>query len=159
MSHLSVSFSGEGGGMEWNQVHCWGYCWPIVPAPHDDECGAVSRGNQSIQRKPAPMPLYPPQIPHDLTQAAAVESQWLTAWAMAWQFHCLVICLSISVHFLNAFTVTEFWRNLLWVLLLNSISKLYFWSMSVPSSAKVKNGVLPPLPYICLCTAQVYFYL
>jgi hypothetical protein len=50
----------------------------------DDECGTaggmrIGRGNQSTRRKPAPVPLYPPQIPHDLTwtrtRAAAVGSQ------------------------------------------------------------------------------------
>jgi hypothetical protein len=62
----------------------------------DGDCGAIGggwggtigRGNWSTQRKPAPVSLCPPQIPHDLTQArtwsAAVGSQWLTAWAMAW---------------------------------------------------------------------------
>jgi hypothetical protein len=58
----------------------------------DDDYGAVGgmrigRGNRSTRRKPAPVPLCPPQIPHDLiwdwTRAAAVESQRLTAWAMA----------------------------------------------------------------------------
>jgi hypothetical protein len=48
----------------------------------DDECGAVSgmrigKGNRSTRRKPAPVPLSPPQIPHELTwnrtRAAAVE--------------------------------------------------------------------------------------
>jgi hypothetical protein len=48
--------------------------WPIVPAPDDDECGAVGgirigRGNRSTHRKPTPVPLCPPQIPHDLTWA------------------------------------------------------------------------------------------
>jgi hypothetical protein len=51
--------------------------WPIVPAldnedDDDDECGAVGgmrigRGNHSTRRKPAPVPLCPPQIPRDLT--------------------------------------------------------------------------------------------
>jgi hypothetical protein len=58
----------------------------------DDDYGAVGRmrigrGNRSIRRKPASVPLCPPQIPHDLTwdrtRAAAVGSQRLTAWAMA----------------------------------------------------------------------------
>jgi hypothetical protein len=58
----------------------------------EGDCGAVGgmkigRGNQSTLRKPAPVPLCPPQIPHDQTQArtraAAVRSQRLTAWAMA----------------------------------------------------------------------------
>jgi hypothetical protein len=58
----------------------------------DDDYGAVGRmrtgrGNRSTGRKPAPVPLYPPQIPHDLTwdrtRAAAVRSQRLTAWAMS----------------------------------------------------------------------------
>jgi hypothetical protein len=51
-------------------------------------CGAIGgmkigRGNRSTWRKPAPMPLCPPQIPHDLTRAAAVGNRRLTAWAMA----------------------------------------------------------------------------
>jgi hypothetical protein len=43
----------------------------------------IGRGNRSTQRKPAPTPLYPLQIPHDQnrarTRAAAVGSQRLTA--------------------------------------------------------------------------------
>jgi hypothetical protein len=58
----------------------------------DDECGAVGgisigRGSRSTRRKPAPVPLCIPQIPHDLswarTRAAAMGSMRLTAWAMA----------------------------------------------------------------------------
>jgi hypothetical protein len=58
----------------------------------DGDCGAIGwmkigKGNQSTRRKPAPVPLCPPQMPHDLTRArnraAAVRSQRLTAWAMA----------------------------------------------------------------------------
>jgi hypothetical protein len=58
----------------------------------DDECVAVggikiSRGNESTRRKPVPMPLSLPQIPHDLSQArtraAAVGTRRLTAWDMA----------------------------------------------------------------------------
>jgi hypothetical protein len=58
----------------------------------DDECGAVGgvkigRANRSIRRKPAPVPLCPPKIPHDLTWAgirvAAVGNRRLTAWAIA----------------------------------------------------------------------------
>jgi hypothetical protein len=59
---------------------------------NDDDYGAVGgmridRGNRSTRRKPSPVPLCPPQIPHDLTwdrtRAAAVESQRLNDWAMA----------------------------------------------------------------------------
>jgi hypothetical protein len=58
----------------------------------DGDCGKIGgiklgRGNRSTRRKPAPAPLYAPQIPHDQTRArtraAAVGSQRLTAWAMA----------------------------------------------------------------------------
>jgi hypothetical protein len=58
----------------------------------EGDCGAfggmkIGRGNRSTQRKPAPAPLCPPQIPldqtRDRTQGAAVGSQRLTAWAMA----------------------------------------------------------------------------
>jgi hypothetical protein len=41
---------------------------PIVPAPGDYDgeiCGMmIGRGNRSTRRKPAPVPLCPPQIPH-----------------------------------------------------------------------------------------------
>jgi hypothetical protein len=66
-------------------------CWSTVPAP-DDEYGAfggmrICRGNQSTRRKPATVPLCPPQTPHDLTwdrtRAAAVGSRRLTACAVA----------------------------------------------------------------------------
>jgi hypothetical protein len=60
------------------------------PRMRDDECWVaggvrIDRGNRSTRRKPAPVPLCPPQIPHDLTLArtAAVGSRRLTAWAMA----------------------------------------------------------------------------
>jgi hypothetical protein len=52
---------------------------------NDDDCGAIcemlGRGNPSIRRKPAPVPLYPSEIPHDLSGArirvAAVGSRRL----------------------------------------------------------------------------------
>jgi hypothetical protein len=47
--------------------------WPIVPAPGDCEDGEFGGmndgGNRSTRRKPAPTPLYPPQIPRDQTLA------------------------------------------------------------------------------------------
>jgi hypothetical protein len=58
----------------------------------DVDCGAIGgmkigRGNWNTRRKPAPLSLCPPEIPHDLTRArtpaAAVGSDNLTAWAMA----------------------------------------------------------------------------
>jgi hypothetical protein len=61
--------------------------WPIVPAPGDYDDGEfggmkIGKGNRSTQRKLAPAPLCPPQIPLDQTQdrtrAAAVGSQRLT---------------------------------------------------------------------------------
>jgi hypothetical protein len=59
---------------------------PIVPAlgDYDDaEIGKmIGKGNRSTRRKPAPMLLCPPQIPHAArtrTRAAVVESHRLTA--------------------------------------------------------------------------------
>jgi hypothetical protein len=53
----------------------------------DDAYGTVGRmigwGNQGTRRKPFPIPLCPPQIPHDLiwarNRAAAVGSRRLTS--------------------------------------------------------------------------------
>jgi hypothetical protein len=65
--------------------HC-GHQWPIVPAPGDYDGGEIGgmigRGNRSSRRKPAPLPLCPPQTPHAAfmrTRAAALGSQRLTA--------------------------------------------------------------------------------
>jgi hypothetical protein len=58
------------------------------PQMIDDDYGVVGgmrigKGNRSTRRKPAPVPLCPSQIPHDLTwdrtRAAAVGSQQVTA--------------------------------------------------------------------------------
>jgi hypothetical protein len=57
----------------------------------DDGCGAIGgmigRGNGSIRRKPASMPLCSSELPHKLTwtrtRASSVRSQRLTAWAAA----------------------------------------------------------------------------
>jgi hypothetical protein len=75
----------------WDQVHL--VRRPLAgllyqPRMIDDECGAVSgrrigRGNRSSRGTPAPVPLCPPQIPHDLTWvqtgAAAVRNLRPTA--------------------------------------------------------------------------------
>jgi hypothetical protein len=50
----------------------------------EDDCGEIGgmrigRGNRSTRRKPAPVPLCPQQIPHDLTRArtrAAAVGNW-----------------------------------------------------------------------------------
>jgi hypothetical protein len=69
----------------WSTRHC-GHQWPIVPAPrnyNDGEIGGmIDRRNRSTRRKPAPVPLCPPQNPHAArmrTRAAALGSQRLTA--------------------------------------------------------------------------------
>jgi hypothetical protein len=53
-------------------------CLLFQPRMIDDECGAfggmrIGRGKGSVRRKPTPVPLCPPQIPHDLT--------WYRNWA------------------------------------------------------------------------------
>jgi hypothetical protein len=64
----------------------------MIDDDDDDDYGAVGgirigRGNRSTRRKPTPVPLFPPQIPHyltwDRTRVAAVGSQRLTASVMA----------------------------------------------------------------------------
>jgi hypothetical protein len=79
------------GGVRLSPLGTVATVWPIVPAPDDDHCGAIrgmriGRGNRSTRRNPAPVPLCPPQIPHDLTwartQDPTVGSRRLTTWDM-----------------------------------------------------------------------------
>jgi hypothetical protein len=95
--------------VSWSGVRLSSLCtsptkWPIVPAP-DDECGAVcgmriGRGNWSARRKPGSVPLYPPQISHDMTlartQDAAVRSRRLTALATAWLYVHIYLLLKVN---------------------------------------------------------------
>jgi hypothetical protein len=69
------------------------------------------RGNQSTRRKPAPVPLCSPQIPHNLswarTRAVAVGSWRLTAWAMAWHLWFVVNALKLES---TAIIITECYK-------------------------------------------------
>jgi hypothetical protein len=60
--------------------------WPIVSAPGDSDNGEIGgiigRGKRSTRRKPAPVPLCPPQTAHAArtrSRVAAVGSQRLTS--------------------------------------------------------------------------------
>jgi hypothetical protein len=61
----------------------------------------IGRRNRNTRRKPAPMPLCPPQIPQDLTwdqiRLAAMDSWRLPAWAMARSVKMVSIFLMIRV--------------------------------------------------------------
>jgi hypothetical protein len=83
-------------GMGWDWVHL--VRRPLIGLLYQprmiDECGAVGgmrigRGNRSTRRKAAPVPLCPPQIPHDLTwartRAAVVGSRWLILFSFNWR--------------------------------------------------------------------------
>jgi hypothetical protein len=55
--------------------------WSIVRAPVDHEDGEfggimIGNGNRSTRRKLTPVPLRPPQIPHDLTGREPWPPQW-----------------------------------------------------------------------------------
>jgi hypothetical protein len=81
-----------GGGVQLGPLGTAATIRPIVPAPGDYNDGQIGgmmigRGNRSTRRKPAPVPLCPPQTSHAArtrTRVAAVGSQQLTAWGTAW---------------------------------------------------------------------------
>jgi hypothetical protein len=81
--------------MGWDWVHLvWRPLFGLLYQPEmieDGDCRAIGgrrigRGNLSTWRKPTPVPLCPPQIPHDLTwvrtPAPEMGSRRLTAWTM-----------------------------------------------------------------------------
>jgi hypothetical protein len=80
---LNSSIGGGGGSGQLGPLGTSATNWPSVPDPgkYDGKfCGMmIGMGNRSTRRKPAPVPLYAPQISHDLTGAATVGSQRLTA--------------------------------------------------------------------------------
>jgi hypothetical protein len=68
-----------GGGVQLGPLRTAATNMPIVPAPGDYDDGEIGgiigRGNRSTRRKPALVPLCPPQTPHAArmqTRAAAV---------------------------------------------------------------------------------------
>jgi hypothetical protein len=76
----------SGGGVQLGPLGTAATNRPIVPTPVDYDDGEIGGmiggGNRSTLRKPAPVPLCPPQTPHAArtrTRAAAVGSQRLTA--------------------------------------------------------------------------------
>jgi hypothetical protein len=90
---LDLFYTVACGGMRLSPLVTSATNGPIVPAPDYRWIWSIfggmriGRGNRSSRRKPVLVPLCPPQIPHDLTrdrtQAAAVGSRRLTAWATA----------------------------------------------------------------------------
>jgi hypothetical protein len=73
-----------------------------VSAPGDYDNGEIGgmigRGNRNTRRKPAPVPLCPPQTPHvdrTRTRAAAVGSQRLTAELRHSPYSLLLLLLNI----------------------------------------------------------------
>jgi hypothetical protein len=75
-----------GGGVQLGPLGTAATNRPIVPDPNDyddgETGGMIGRENRSTGRKPATMPLCPPQTPHAArtrTRADALGSQLLTA--------------------------------------------------------------------------------
>jgi hypothetical protein len=76
-----------GGGVQLGPLGTAATNRPIVPAPGYYDGGEINgmmtgKGNRGTWRKPAPVPLCPPQTPHAArtrTRAAAVGSHRLTA--------------------------------------------------------------------------------
>jgi hypothetical protein len=68
-----------GGGVQLGPLGTSASNWPTVPSPGDDgEFGGMMIGkeNRSTRRKPAPVPLCAPQIPHDMTESEPGPLRW-----------------------------------------------------------------------------------
>jgi hypothetical protein len=71
---LTFAIGIVGGGAQLGPLGTAATYWPIVPAPGDYDDGEIGgmmigKGNRSTRRKLAPMPLCPPQTPHDCPDA------------------------------------------------------------------------------------------
>jgi hypothetical protein len=65
-----------GGGVQMVKLGTSATSRPTVPAPSDYEGGEFGGGNRTTRREPAPVPLCPPQIPHDLTGPEPWSPRW-----------------------------------------------------------------------------------
>jgi uncharacterized membrane protein YwzB len=90
----------------------------------------VGRGNRSTRRKPAQVPLFPPQITHDLTwartRAAAVGSRRLTAWALARPLYEYIQYLTMSVNYSPLFSSPLNWVSSFYYID-NSVKRTYLF--------------------------------
>jgi hypothetical protein len=94
---VCVRYNGiVGGGV---QLGSLGTAANNMPAPGDYDDGEIGRmigkGNRGTRRKPAPVPLCPPQTPHAArtrTRAAAIGSQRVTASATARLLCTFILC-------------------------------------------------------------------
>jgi hypothetical protein len=90
----------------------------------------IGRGNGSTRRKPAPVPLCQPQIPHDLTwawtRAAAMGTRRLTAWDTAWPNWMTNVGVGAAV--------------LLARLLMTPLRHVYFWKDCPRSAQQCRAG-------------------
>jgi hypothetical protein len=70
-----------GGGVQLGPLGTAATNRPIVPTPgyyDDGEIGGmmIGKGNRSTRRKPAPVPLCPPQTPHALPGSEPGPARW-----------------------------------------------------------------------------------
>jgi hypothetical protein len=70
-----------GGGVQLGPLGTAATNRPIVPTPGDYDDGEIGgiligRGNRNTRRKPAPVPLCPPQIPHALAGSEPGPPLW-----------------------------------------------------------------------------------
>jgi hypothetical protein len=70
-----------GGGVQLGPLGTAATNRPIVPTPGDYDDGEIGgmmigKGNRSTRRKPAPVPLYPPQTPHALPGREPEPPRW-----------------------------------------------------------------------------------
>jgi hypothetical protein len=107
-----------GGGVQLGPLGTAATNRPNVPSPddYDGEIGEmIGRGNRSTRRKPAPVPLWPPQTLHTArtrTRAAAVGSQRLTAWATARPLLTLTYSSTMNIETeLSSETSVDFYRT------------------------------------------------
>jgi hypothetical protein len=72
-----------GGGVQLGPLGTAATDWPIVHAPGDYDDGEfdgmkIDRGNRTTRRKPASVPLCPPQIPLDQTRGGKPATNGLS---------------------------------------------------------------------------------
>jgi hypothetical protein len=128
--------------MEWDWVHVvlrpmFGLLYQSQMIDVDD-CGIIGglrigRGNRSTRRKPTPVPLCPPKIPHDLTQSRtrAATKGSRRQQPELWHSHYPHLIISCTLYFSYVSKISQIYRSFHLTVRSHFMREMFSWRSRV----------------------------